>query len=327
MRPDSSLAYNFRGDIYRDLNQLENAIADLSKTIQLDPNNGSAPYSRGHAYRGLRQWDKALADFSGLIGLYPHIGENWLSRGQTYHQMGQLDKAVADFSQAIQRSPTLNTAWMDRGRIYAKRGQWKEAAADFAQVVALVPEEPSYWLNHSCASLGAKDKKSYRSACVSMLDRFQETKDPVVASVVVTTCVTAPNSGADPAQLVALAKLACAENPEWNNGILGAAFYRANQPLAALDCFSKKGKRIPARPWDLLFMAMAHHRLGQTELSLQAFDRAVKWMAVADRSKEGNVNTALPAWESWQEQIGAHVLRGEAEALLNGKDQKLPDLR
>jgi tetratricopeptide (TPR) repeat protein len=268
--------------------------------------------------------DQAVIDFSKVIELYPNDVNAWLSRGRTYRRMGQWDKAVIDFSQVIERKPDLGQAWMERGWARADLGQWKEAAADFTKLVALHPDEPMYWYNNALAYLGAGDAKAYRNVCAGMLQHFKKTKSPAVAGRVVSACVAGPKAIADPAQLIALAKLACSENPDWNAGRLGAALYRADKPGAAQDCFDKKAKRIPPRASDLLFLAMAHLRLGQADRARNCLTRAVHWMDAAGRSRASAVQRTGPTWECWQEQIAAQVLRSEAEALLKAEDEQLP---
>ena len=46
------------------LKQLDRAIADLNKAIDLDPKSGDAYFLRGNAYRQKQQYEKALADLA-----------------------------------------------------------------------------------------------------------------------------------------------------------------------------------------------------------------------------------------------------------------------
>jgi tetratricopeptide (TPR) repeat protein len=56
---------------YRQQNELEKAIADYSKAIELDPKNAERWNDRADAFAALAQWDKASADFSKAIELSP----------------------------------------------------------------------------------------------------------------------------------------------------------------------------------------------------------------------------------------------------------------
>ena len=53
----------------------------------------------------MERYDEALADFSRAIELDP--GNAWAiaSRGETYRLMGRYDEALADFNRAIELDP------------------------------------------------------------------------------------------------------------------------------------------------------------------------------------------------------------------------------
>lgn len=65
--PMESSIYLHRGDVYRMMNQLNNAIIDYTRAIDLDPMNAALYYKRGGAYEEIRQYDKALDDYDRLL--------------------------------------------------------------------------------------------------------------------------------------------------------------------------------------------------------------------------------------------------------------------
>lgn len=58
--------YLSRGDIYRMMNQMNNAVIDYTKAIELNPENPELYYRRGSAYEEIRQYDKAIQDYRKL---------------------------------------------------------------------------------------------------------------------------------------------------------------------------------------------------------------------------------------------------------------------
>ena len=61
---DPSVAdyYTFRGELYRLKSDVTNAVADYSKSIELNPSNGEVYYFRAICYSFIKEYDKARSD-------------------------------------------------------------------------------------------------------------------------------------------------------------------------------------------------------------------------------------------------------------------------
>ncbi len=64
-----------RGYYYQNFAQLEHAIADYSKAIELDPNNANTHFELGDACARLGRWDQAQAEMGKAVQLDP--GNHW----------------------------------------------------------------------------------------------------------------------------------------------------------------------------------------------------------------------------------------------------------
>jgi tetratricopeptide (TPR) repeat protein len=228
------------------LGQRDNAIADFSRAIELDPKNVNALISRGRAYSELDQLAKAVVDFSSAIQLAPEFPFAWYNRGNAYLRFGEWDKAVADYSRAIELAPNYAFAWYTRGLAYSKSGQWDKAVADFSRAIELAPKDAR---NHNALAW------------------------------LLATCPDEKRR--DPDRAVELAKKAVLLAPQaggfWNT--LGAAHYRAGDwkaAAAALEKSMELQKGGDASDW--LFLAMAHEKLGRHDEARKYYDRAVEWM-------------------------------------------------
>ena len=97
-----------RGVEYGDQGQYDQAIAEFTKCLQVDPRFDLAHYNRGIAYARRGQPDLAIVDFTKFIeiGLSSSLLFRALhSRGVAYTQKGQYDKALADFEKALKLNP------------------------------------------------------------------------------------------------------------------------------------------------------------------------------------------------------------------------------
>ncbi|NJR65726.1 MAG: tetratricopeptide repeat protein [Leptolyngbyaceae cyanobacterium CRU_2_3] len=84
------------------IGNLEQAIADLNRAIQIDPNNADAYYNRGKARTEQRDAAGAIADYTESIRLDPTLAGAYGNRGLLYAETGKPADAIADLQQAAQ---------------------------------------------------------------------------------------------------------------------------------------------------------------------------------------------------------------------------------
>ena len=109
------IALEERGEDHRLAKRYDEALADYTRAMELDPGNAWAIIGRGETYRLMGRYDEALADFTRAIELDP--GNAWAiaGRGETYRLMGRYDEALADFNRAIELDPGNAWAIASRG--------------------------------------------------------------------------------------------------------------------------------------------------------------------------------------------------------------------
>jgi len=229
-------------------------------------------------------------------------------RGRVHSRLGQWDKAVAAYSEAIDLGLRDAPIWSERGTAYAILEQYESAAADFARAVEAKPDEVYFWYYQAVAKLATDDLDGYRRVCAGVRERFGKTKDPARAGRLLWTCEMVVEPGTSTAELVQWGKLATASNEYVR--VLGHALYRDGQYEAAVRHLQARAKIEPSRGDDLLFLAMAQHRLRKEDEAHATFAQAVAWIANSER-----VLAAGGVW-SWYERVWIRHLRKETEALL-----------
>jgi lipoprotein NlpI len=93
-----------RAVAYSNLDRAEQAVADLSRAIEVDPQGARAYIVRGEVYsiRGSEQ-KRALDDFARALQLDPKR-DLYMSRGRAYFFEGNYRAAQADFKQAAEQN-------------------------------------------------------------------------------------------------------------------------------------------------------------------------------------------------------------------------------
>jgi len=80
---------------------LDQAIAEATHAIQLDPNSAQAYVFRAEAYRRLRQLDRSLADVTRAVELDPGLFYAHMHRAVLHEALGMFDPAIADATRAV----------------------------------------------------------------------------------------------------------------------------------------------------------------------------------------------------------------------------------
>src|SRR5262249_6477530 len=133
--------------------------------IKLDPKNGEAWSNRGNTHRALGQLDKALADHDKAVNLDPNDPRFRINRGATYGDLRQYDKAIADYNEAIKPVSNFapqalnNLAWELATCPDAKVRDAKRAVELAKKAVKLAPRDGNIWNTLGVAHFRSGDWK------------------------------------------------------------------------------------------------------------------------------------------------------------------------
>jgi tetratricopeptide (TPR) repeat protein len=212
-------------------------------------------------------------------------------------------------------------------------GRFKEAERSYQQALELDPSDHQNWYYDAVLRLQLGDVDGYRRVCREMLARFRETNDPGIAERTAKTCLLVPDAVSDLKPVLQLADRAVTGTEQdslyrWFLLVKGMADYRAGKFGNAVDPLNKTlslegDRRYFTLPYlkgmALLFLAMAHHRLGQTDLARKALDHALELME--QKYPKIDRNEVLgPGWDEW---LRFHLVRHEAELLVKGRAERL----
>lgn len=138
-----SLAYTHRCE--HDIGTTDQAIADCSRAIQLNPRNARAYYLRGNNYASKELLDRALADYTASIKLDPLSSENVLAyygRYYVYRKRDLFEEALAEIDMWAKIDPKDEDPYRARAQIHEKFKRYDLALKDRTKVIELKPDSP-----------------------------------------------------------------------------------------------------------------------------------------------------------------------------------------
>lgn len=123
--PNLVVALANRSSFYRDKGDLDRALVDLDRAIELAPTAAKLYFVRGDIYTAKNDRGRGIADFSAALRLDPRNAGGFQLRGDAYVATGDFARAVADYDEALRIDPSL-------GEIYFQRASAKRQSGDVA---------------------------------------------------------------------------------------------------------------------------------------------------------------------------------------------------
>jgi tetratricopeptide (TPR) repeat protein len=132
--------------------RFDEAVRELSLSIDDDPDDAEAYQQRAAAYLGLDRVKEAMADARKAMALAPDDATSHCIRGKALVRSGYYDEAVADFDVVIAKGDPhgsegeqMAEAHFQRGLIRALENDMSAAIRDFTRSINMAPYRPEVY--------------------------------------------------------------------------------------------------------------------------------------------------------------------------------------
>jgi tetratricopeptide (TPR) repeat protein len=142
--PATAEEYEVRASRRYDEGRYDQAIADYSAALRIDPQLTSAMLNRGWAFYLKEDYQTAMADFDAALKLDPEMRSAYQGRGSCHRELGDFEKAIRDLTEAIRRDSTDADTFERRAKCFHYLEQYEKALADRNRAVELEPHEFVY---------------------------------------------------------------------------------------------------------------------------------------------------------------------------------------
>ena len=133
--------YNNRGLMYFHLGQLEEAIANYNRAIELNPNLAAAYNNRANCYVNQGEMIDALMDYDRALELNPCHIRALINQGITFRHLGMYRESLDNFDIALAQGKMEGYIYAQRGRTHDLAGDWNWAIADYQRSLSLLEEQ------------------------------------------------------------------------------------------------------------------------------------------------------------------------------------------
>jgi len=148
IKDDSPSLYSYRGQLHYRMEKFQEAVADITRAVELSAAFEPDLYYRAHSLWKLNKLKEALLDFNVVIESEPEEWTNYLSRGRLLDEMGLPDAAMLDMNKAIKINPDCAQAYFHRAFLHALKEDDRsraKSALDFEKAFTIDPSIRSWY--------------------------------------------------------------------------------------------------------------------------------------------------------------------------------------
>jgi len=120
--------------------RVDDAVAQYNRTLEIDPYYAQANYNLGLALFQNGQIDDAIAQYKKAVKINPYYAEAHNTLGNALLQKGQLDEALGQFQNALEINPNYVDARSNLGVALFQKGQVDDAVVQYKKAVEINPD-------------------------------------------------------------------------------------------------------------------------------------------------------------------------------------------
>ena len=245
---------SLRGEVHQRSGRFDRALVDLNAALKIDPAYYLALANRGYTYVRMGDYARATPDLDKAIAVNPSAAFPYGSRGHMYRIKGETDRALPDLNKAIALSPQYVFALMERGDAYQAKGDYDLAAADYARVIAIQPNNAAAQ-ERQRAAIALKQAGGGASSCSGRQARRRD-RSRLIAGAEPSRSLRRPTSAS------------CSRRPRRSTA---RAISRAPWPRSTASSSSK-----PTTPRLFQYKGEVFLRKGDLEQAAASFDRSIQ---------------------------------------------------
>jgi tetratricopeptide (TPR) repeat protein len=136
--PREKRIYISLGSYYRHKLMYKEAVLNLNKALELDPEFGQAINLLATTYSDMKNYDKAIEYYNRYASVFPGDADPFESIGDLYFNLGELNKALESFKKALEIKPDFGSG-LRIAYIYVLKENYTEAIKWLDHYISTIP--------------------------------------------------------------------------------------------------------------------------------------------------------------------------------------------
>ncbi len=144
IKEDEPQAYALLATCYYQIGEKQKSADMIVKAVQRNPEDATINYTAGQIFLQLDDLDQAFPYFVKAVELDPHNAKAIRSLAQAYYDMGNTEESIQTYETAIREETNLRVRadlYFNLGILYDKVGNFELAEDNFLNAVDLNPED------------------------------------------------------------------------------------------------------------------------------------------------------------------------------------------
>jgi tetratricopeptide (TPR) repeat protein len=145
--PQSPHHWNQAAIILLQAGNYAKAVDYISQAVRLAPEEAVNYWNRGRILFELERYEEALADYSAAIQIEPSAAL-YAGRSVIHLALGKEAAALSDLNDALDLEPTPEN-FLNRASFFSNKGMAADALRDMTSVIELEPTKPDHYLTRA----------------------------------------------------------------------------------------------------------------------------------------------------------------------------------
>lgn len=138
--PDCPKTHNNLGDVYARRNDLEGAVREFRKAVELKPDYGDAYHNLAYTLRQMERYDSAIENYKNAISCNPLLWQSYKGLAMVYYIQGKYELVRDNMIVAVKINGTDSHLRCLLGMIYLKLGEKENGKAELQKALELEPD-------------------------------------------------------------------------------------------------------------------------------------------------------------------------------------------
>ncbi|MBM3209296.1 tetratricopeptide repeat protein [Candidatus Shapirobacteria bacterium] len=138
--PSSPQNHNNSGDYYGRHGNLEKAVEEFKRAIELNPRYGDAYHNLANTYQQMGKAELAIENYQDALSFNPNLWQSYQNLAAIYFSQQKYELALQEIQNAIKTNPKNSLLYTNLGVIYLKLGNSQNAKNSLNQALKLDPE-------------------------------------------------------------------------------------------------------------------------------------------------------------------------------------------